>query len=247
MNSLMRKACCLCGTAVIGGLGFLEMGCAGSYEARVQISPFGILVDVTFVPLLENEQFDLDGLHYVLIYRDGKSYRFYPSKGWVFDPETGRLYQLDDESWKKLNDELQDNPLLEVSVPLPQINQPIVTREVLGIIFPTVLTGLGIPDEMISVELALEGDTPLPTLSATRWPTLDRKLFVFPNGVQGEPDDMRLELNGDPSDVLGYMAAVGVTEGETIVDGCTWKVILHNEELAEIYFNDMLFNSVSIH
>ena len=247
MHALMRKACCLCGSAAIGSFGFVEMGCAGSYDTRIQVSPLGIMIDVTFVPLLESEQYDLDGMEYFWIVREGKSYKFYPGKGWVFDPETGQLYQLDDKSWRKVVRELGGKQLqTDTAGLLPaQLNE--VARQSLGIFQPTHLDGLGIPDTTISIELSLSGDTPIPALQGFRWPTLKRQLFIFPNGEEGIADDLRLQLDGDPSDVLGYLAAVGATNAETTIDGHTWNIVVTSDDTADVFIDDVLLVTIPLH
>ncbi len=245
MIAWMRTICCTCGTILATGIGTVEMGCAGSYTLRAQITPIGGFVEITFTPLDESDQYDFDGVPYVVIIRDGKSYHFYPSSGRIVDPETGQVYQLDDPSWQRLLKELNSR---HQQAGLPQtytiINE--VDRQAFGIFTPNIKAVMGLLEEHVSMELSLDGDTPIPTLDQERWPTLHRALFVFPDGEANSPDPMRLELNGEPCDVFGYMAALGVTDGATTIDGHDWSVVFEENQWADVFIDDTLFTSVAL-
>jgi len=246
MNAWMRTICCACGTVLATGIGTVEMGCTGSYTLRAQLTPFGGFVEITFTPLEGSEQFDFDGEEYEIIIRDGKPYHFYPSSGRIIDPETGQVYQLDDPSWQRLLEALK-NPHQQAGLPRTYTQVTEAHRQAFGLFTPNSKTGIGFLDEHVSIELSLDGDTPLPTFDEGRWPTLQRSLFVFPDGVIDSPDPMRLELDGDSCDVFGYMAALGATDGTTIVDGHEWSVEFVDGQLADIYVDDTLFTSVTLH
>ena len=246
MNTWMRTVCCACSTLLATGIGTIEMGCAGSYTLHAQITPFGGFIDITFTTLDESDQYDFDGENYVIIIRDGKPYHFYPSSGRIIDPETGQVYQLDDPSWQRLLEALRNQHQHELhQSAFTTANE--VHRQTYGLFTPNLKAGMGFLDEFVSIEISLEGDTPLPLFDEERWPTLQRALFVFPDGVEGSPDPMRLELNGEPSDVFGYMAALGVTDGTAVVDHRTWSIIIDENEWADVFIDDALFTSIPLH
>lgn len=246
MNAWMRTVCWVFGTSIAVGIGTVEMGCSGSYTLRAQITPISGFVEITFTPLDQSDQYDFDGQDYVVIIHEGSVYHFYPSSGRVINPETGQVYQLDDPSWQRLLEALRNQHQL---VELPRIvtTEVEVSRQTFGMITPNLKAGMGFMSESISMKLSLEGDTPLPMFDEERWPTLERALFVFPDGVVGSPDPMRLELNGEPCDVFGYMAALGVTDGSVLIDGHDWSVLFEEDQWADVYIDETLFTSISLH
>ncbi len=246
MNAWMRLVWCACGTGVAVGFGSIAMGCSGAHTIRAQVTPLGVFVDYTFEPLIQSDQYDLDGLPYRMIKHEGISYRFYPGTGWIYDPITGRLYQLDDASWQRMLDQLGiPNQPLENSELDTSIEK--IQRETFGLCTPNLKAGMGFSDEHIAMELNLLGDTPMPFVDEDRWPSLHHELYVFPDGVQGSADQMRLELAGEPSDVLGYMASLGVTDGTTTIDGHEWSVVIVEDQWADVFMDDVLFTSVLLH
>lgn len=246
MNAWMRTICCACGTLLATGIGTIEMGCAGSYTLRARITPIGGYVEITFTPLDQIDSLDLDGQEYVIIYQNGKVYHFYPSLGIAVDPETGQVYQLDDPSWRRLLEQLQNqhgDPIYHRGLSTGDE----VHREAFGLFTPNLKAGMGFLNEYVSMEISLEGDTPLPLFDEERWPTLHRALFAFPDGVEGVPDPMRLELNGEPSDVFGYMAALGVTDGTATVGNQDWAIVFNEGQWADVFIDDTLFTAVPLH
>jgi len=248
MNAWKRTLGCATGTLLAVGIGTVELGCAGSYSVRVQITPFTAFLDLEFTPLNQSQQFDFDGEEFEIIIHEGRAYRFYPSSGRVIDPETGQVYQLDDSSWRRLLEALRNAHETQYSF-LPdtftQVNE--VQREVFALFTPNLKAGMGFMDEFVSLEVHLEGDTPLPTFDENRWPTLERSLFVFPDGISGSPDPMRLELVGEPCDVFGYMAELGATNGTSVVDQQNWSIVFDDGQWADVYVNNILFTSIPLH
>lgn len=243
-----RTLGCATSTILAIGIGTVELGCAGSYSVRVQITPFTAFLDLEFTPLNQSQQFDFDGELYEIIIHEGRAYRFYPSSGRVIDPETGQVYQLDDPSWQRLLEALKKGHEVQHSFlqdSFTQMNE--VQREAFGLFTPNLKAGMGFMDEVVALEVHLEGDIPLPTFDAERWPTLERSLFVFPDGVVGSPDPMRLELIGEPCDVFGYMAALGTTNGTSVVDQQEWSVVFDDGQWADVYINNILFTSIPLH
>jgi len=246
MNAWMRSTCCAFGTVIAIGFGTVGTGCSsGSYTLRVQVSPIGVFIELTVTPLNKFNQLDLDGLHYKIFVYEGKTYRFYPSRGWIYDPETGQLYQLDDSSWQDLLDTLRvQHQQVDIQQYYEQCKE--VKRQAFGVFTPNINACLGLLEEVVAIELSLKGDTPLPNLDE-RWPTLHRALFVFPDGVQGSPDPIRLELRGEPSDVFGYMAALGVTDGAMKIDGHDWTIVFNDDNWADVFIDETLFTSIPLH
>ncbi len=217
-------------------------------SATVQITPIGIFIDVEFTPLENGSQYDLDGESYVTIIHEGKTYRFYTRLGIVVDPVTGQMYRLDDESFQRLVKHVREEGLQPIVAENPPVSRDeSVCIQTFGLFTPNLKAGMGFMDEQVSMELSLVGDVPIPTFDGDRWPTLSRELFIFPDGIQGSPDPMRLELSGEPCDVLGYMAALGVTDGSTTIDGHEWSVVFDEDQWADVFVDDVFFTSVSFH
>jgi hypothetical protein len=72
-------------------------------------------------------------------------------------------------------------------------------------------------------------------------------LFVFPDGEIGSPDPMRLELSGEASDVIGYLAQLGVTRSGATVHGEYWTLVVDSEhEWADIFLGESFVTSISL-
>ena len=241
-----RTVCCTGSVWLTIGGGILGVGCSGTYTMRAQITPLGAHLELTYTPLEQSNQYDLDGVPYVVINLNGTTYWFYPSTGRVFNPATGQIYQLDDQSWKRVLDEL-GNQYQFVELPTTRTTQKPIQQDVFGLFTPNILAGMGFQDEYVSIEISLTGNTPLPTFNSMNWPTLERNLFVFPDGVQGSPDPMRLELNGEPCDVFGYMAALGTINARVIVDGTEWSMEFGGDEWADVFIDNTFFTSIPLH
>lgn len=246
MNVWMRSACWVCGAILSTGIGLGVLGCAGTYKVRVQLTPLGAYMDMTFTPLKEGGHYDFDGVPFVIIIHDGKPYRFYPSKGIVIDPDSGEMHQLDDPSWKQLLESLQqrNNQIIRTS---NIVKKEEVQRQCFGLFTPNLRACMGFANEYVSMELSIGGDTPIPLQDEERWPTLERSMFVFPDGVVGSPDPLRLELSGEPSDVFGYLVALGVTDGAVTVNGNQWTMAFHENQWADLFMNGTLVTSISLH
>lgn len=246
MNAWKRTLCTTYSALLTLGLGLTPMGCSsGSYSLEAQITPIGGYVRITFTPLEEGELLDLDGKEYVIVYRNGKQYRFYPSLGIIVDASNGQMYRLDDESWERVLRQLQQGigtPILHRDSPIPEE----VHRELFGLVEPNLKAGMGFMHEFVTVEIHLHGDIAIPTLDSTRWPSLQRSLFIFPDGVEESPDDLRMELVGEPSDVFGYMQSVGMTDGSANVANQHWSLLL-NEEFADLFIDDAFFTTIPLH
>jgi hypothetical protein len=246
MNAWMHTAIWTGGMILASGMSAVGTGCSsGGYTLSVQVTPLGVWVELTFSPLGHSQQYDLDGIPYQLIEFEGKWYRFYPSKGWLYDPETGQLYQLDDPSWERLLRSLKTSNHEEVFHVESHSRQE--TRTTTCVLFPSLDVAMGIPDARMYVSVHLQGDTPLPNWDVERWTTLERKLFVFPDGEVGSPDPMRLELSGEASDVVGYLAQLGVNRSGATVDGRNWTLVVDAEnEWADIYLDESLVTSIPL-
>lgn len=246
MKAWMRNVQCAFGASVVLGSGTLFLGCSGSYTTRVQISPFGVYIEATYTPLDSSSHYDLDGLRSVTFGPDGDNYRFYPSKGWVYDTASGRLVQLDDASWHQLLKLYGFREAPEILQPDVLVHEE-VQREWFGIFSPDVNSGVGLFDERVQIELNVNGDMPIPEIDERRWPSLKKNLFVFPDGIEGSPDPMRLELEGDSCDVFGYMAILGTKDVFASVDGNDWSAVFNDEQWVDVFINDTLFTSVPLH
>ena len=246
MKAWMRGIFCASGTAIAVAFCNFGLGCtSGSYTLRVRVTPLGVWMDLLIAPLDNSNQFDLDGLLYQWFDYKGKMYRYYPSKGWFYDPETGQLYQLDDPSWQHLRDNLKGAS--HVALPMEQRSSKEVARKSMGIFNTTLHAGMGFQTERVSISLHIDGDTPLPIWDVDRWSTLTRNLFVFPDGIVGSPDPMRLELSGEASDVLGYLSQLGVTQGGTTTDGTKWTILFDDDhQWADVFTDKTLFTTVPL-
>jgi hypothetical protein len=246
MSAWMRTVCCTSSVLLATGGGILGVGCAGSYTMKAQITPLGAHIELTYTPLEQNSQFDFDGMPYVVVNLNGTTYWFYPSTGRVFNPATGQVYQLDDPSWKRVLDELRNQHQFD-DLPQTHTSPKTIQQNVFGFFTPNILAGMGIQNEYVSMDISLSGNTPLPSLNPMKWPTLERNLFVFPDGTQGSPDPMRLELNGEPCDVLGYMAALGATDARVVVAGTQWRVVFQEDGWADVFIDNTFFTTIELH
>ena len=246
MNAWMRTVLGVGGMILAPGITTLGSGCStGSYTLSVQVTPLGVWVKLTFSPLEDSHQYDLDGVPYQLYEFEGKLYRYYPSKGWLYDPETGQLYQLDDPSWQRLLESLKNTN--HSSAIVESHRSKLESRTTTGVIFPSIDAAMGIFDEHICTTVHLQGDTPLPRWDVERWTSLERNLFVFPDGEAGSPDPMRLELSGEPSDVFGYLAKLGVTQSGVTVNGYCWLLAIDSDqEWADVFIGESLITSIPL-
>ncbi len=245
MNAWMRTVIGVGGMILAPGIAVLGSGCStGNYKLSVQVTPLGVWIELTFSPLEDSHQYDLDGIPYQLYKFEGKWYRFYPTKGWLYDPETGQLYQLDDPSWQRLLESLQTT---SQPVVVTEHQNTCENRTTTGVLFSSIDAAMGIPDARIISIVHIQGDTPLPQLDIGRWTTLKRNLFVFPDGEVGSPDPMRLELSGAASDVIGYLAQLGITRSGATVDGFKWTLVVdQDQEWADIFLGESLFTSIPL-
>jgi hypothetical protein len=238
---------CSTGGALLAmGGAIIGVGCSGSYTMRAQITPLGAHIELTYTPLEQNSQYDFDGIPYVVINLNGTTYWFYPSTGRVFNPETGQVYQLDDPSWKRVLDELRNQHQC-IELPQTRTTNKAIQQNVFGLFTPNILAGMGVQGEFVSMDMHLSGNTPLPLLDPVQWPTLERSLFVFPDGVAGSPDPMRLELSGEPCDVFGYMAALGTTDARVLVEGTEWCVVFEGDLWADVFIENTFVTAIPLH
>jgi len=212
----------------------------------VQVSPFGVYIEATYTPLDSRSHYDLDGLRSIPFGSGGDNYLFYPSKGWVYDHDTGRLVQLDDASWHQLLKVLGLRESIEILQPDVRVYEE-VQREHFGIVSPNINSGVGLFDERVQIELNVSGDMPVPEIDERRWPSLKKNLFVFPDGIEGSPDPMRLELEGNSCDVFGYVAAIGTKDVFASIDGNDWSAVFNDEQWVDVFVNDTLFTSIPLH
>ncbi len=233
------------GIGLIFGGGTLLIGCSGAFTVRAKATGLIIEIEAEYTPLQENA-YDLDGLEYYVIESEGVVWWFYPSGRLAYNPATGQLIRLSPATYHRL---LKLLGLRFAEEPQQHLTPTEVEtkRQFAGIFTPNFYAGMGLLDEKIQIELFVQGDMPTPVVDERRWPSLNQELFVFPDGVEGSPDPMRLELEGDSSDVFGYMAAIGVKDAFGSFDGFEWTAVFDENQWVDVFVNDSLFTSIPLH
>jgi len=236
------------GLVLIGSTGLLpscqSVGGGGTFTGTFETPLMRITIEVKFYPLGGSESIDLDMLKPKPFTFDGKNYFYYPTFGGVLDPDSGQLYQLDDPSWENFRRLFRETPGGGVPV---NFTNTVVNLKGTGILAPIWDTLLDPSTTTISITVNGSGNMVLPYWDVERWPTLDRKLFVFQDGIEGSPDPMNIEVSGEASDVFGYLAEFGLLDIETVIDGSNWSVVVdENNGIVDVFVDGVLVTSVSL-
>lgn len=187
-------------------------------------------------------KYDLDTGYKIVEYGE-KKYKYYLEQQCLYDPLTSRLYRLDDQIVQTVMDSL---PTTFVKDNFSEINyNDESTMQIIGEFSPIAASRASVLDSKIEFTLWLNGTLPIPAFDCERWPSLDRQIFVFPDGLVGSPDTMTLILTGELCDVFGYMAELGVVEGNSIIDGNECSLFIDDEgQWADLFINDVLLCSI---
>lgn len=234
------------GSVLVSTFGMLSVGCASHYfQGVIEGTPFSLRLKITIIPVGVLDQLDLDELPYIEIEHEGQIYRFYPSRGLLYNPITGRLYQLDDSSLQKLLRELGLNGhnLIEFALD-PQDAEDRVVSGQFKIGEDAIF---GTANSWVGVKVSLQGDVPIPEWDVARWPTLDREMYIFPDGIEGSPDPIRVDLSGEAVDVFGYLVELGVQEGDAPSSEGNWHFVVdHETGMIDIFMDETLFTAIPI-
>jgi hypothetical protein len=189
--------------------------------------------------------FDLDSKKYAYVGLSNLSCKYFFDNDCVYEEESHQLFLNDDPLWSEFyeNSELRSHITTEDQYLFSIPNG----LEIEGNFSTLFGISTGPQSGHVEVSVNLEGGSPIPFWDTYRWQTLDRKLFLFPDGVYGNPDPIVMRLTGEANDVFGYLFEVGITEGSAIVDGNLWEVCIDQTgECADIFVNDILINSISL-
>ncbi|MBC8202747.1 MAG: hypothetical protein H8E91_02855 [Planctomycetes bacterium] len=216
----------------------------GTFEGEVITPLVRITGDFTLFPIGDPRAIDIDGLIPTPITFNGDDYFYYPSTGWILNPATGQFFQLDDPTWQKFRREFRGTSFGGRSG-----DRTSATFELKGTgqMTPMWNAVLDPSTAEISISLVCYGDMVLPIWDTQRWPSLHRNLFVFPDGIEGSPDPMNMELSGDACDVFGYLAAFGLLEMDTTMNQTNWFAVVDEEnELVDIFVEDVLLTTIEL-
>jgi len=214
----------------------------GTIHGVIETPLMRITIDVQFYPVGLPDNLDLDALDPNEFIFNGKHYNYYPTFGGVVDPESGQLYQLDDPSWEKFKRVFRETNIRSGNG--DRISSTIETKGT-GQCKAMWNAVLDPSTTEISISLAGTGDMVLPYWDIERWPSLHRNLFVFPDGIEGSPDPINIEVSGDACDVFSYLVEFGLQEMDTTIHETNWIAIVDEEnELVNIFIEDVLLTTI---
>ncbi len=200
--------------------------------------------DFTIIPIGDPRNIDLDALKPTPIEFDGDDYFYYPATGWILDPETGQFYQLDDPSWEKFRRKFRGTNLGGRD---GDWTRATFETKGTGQMMPMWNAVLDPSSGEISISLVGYGDMALPYWDTERWPSLHRNMFVFPDGIEGSPDPINIELVGDACDVFGYLVEYGLLEIDTTINQTNCVAVVDEEnELVDIFVEDVLLTTIEL-
>ncbi|MBC8522844.1 hypothetical protein H8D29_02850 [PVC group bacterium] len=230
------------GMGVTGIVGIMPS--CQNIHGEVQTPFIRASLDVEFFPMSVPENIDLDALKPLEFMFDGVEHLYYPSFGGVRNPETGRMYQLDDKTWgefERLFRESRDGGLSE-----PR-SSVVVNLKASGSLVSKWESLLDPFSSELSIVLNGSGDMVLPFWDVDRWPTLERALYISPDGVRGSADPMTIEVSGEACDVFGYLADFGLLEIESRIDGSNWSAIVdESASVVDIFVDETFVTSFSL-
>lgn len=175
---------------------------------------------------------------------DGREMKYYPGLGGVHDPATGEFIRSDDPVWPLFN-------LPTLGTPWGGQTEPAVVQveNFIGsvFIFPAWSALFDASSTELRVVVNGTGDMALPHWDVQRWRTLQRTLFVFPDGMRGSADPMTVEVSGTASDVFGYLNDLGLLNIDACVDGSNWSIVFDsNNQLVDIFVDESFVISISL-
>jgi len=201
--------------------------------------------DKIFSPNQSQVYFDLDCKEFESITLDGCSYNHFYNLDCLYVEESQQLILNDNPFWQNFFDthSIPTCPTLSKGY----VFHPMQESNISGTITPS----LGLASESlvgdVEVTVNLEGGSYIPSWDSSRWQTLNRQLFLFPDGVQGTPDPINMKVSGKPCDVFGYLYEVGIKEGTATVDGDAWAFYIDDlGTWVDVYIGNTLFTSVSL-
>ena len=189
--------------------------------------------------------FDLDSKEFARVGLSDFAYKYYFDNDCVYAEESHQLFLNDDPSWSVF---FANSALRSHITPQHQYSFSIADElELDGYFSMAFDITPDLHSSLIELTIRLQGGSPIPFWDTTRWQTLERELFLFRDGVCGNPDPIVMRLTGEANDVLGYLYEVGIEEYTSIVEDNIWDVFIDDEgECADVFVNDILFNSIAL-
>ncbi|MDP7005647.1 MAG: hypothetical protein QF718_05500 [Phycisphaerales bacterium] len=227
------------GTAFAIGFCLIGTGCLESvkveWEASGRLDYHKSIVDIP-------SKYDLDVEHTAVEF-DGKKYNYYASQQCLHNQLTSELFRKDDPSIKHLFESLPKLTCVE-TVDVEDMNNSSAVN-VCGSVSRIISSEQDSLSSQIEAAIYLDSKYPIPVWDVDRWPSLDRQIYVFPDGIVGNSDSLNLILTGELCDVFGYMAELGVTQGTAMIDDDVCSLFIDDEGLwADVFVNDVLFGSI---
>jgi len=229
-------------SGIMVGSAFLS-GCtsSGKVYGTFETPLMRITLELDYYQISAPEFLDLDVLKPKPFLFEGKEFFYYPTFGGIFDADTGELFQLEDPSWEQFK---RLFPRSNDGSPQNNFISEIVDTKGSGQLIPMWDTVLDPSSTEVSISVQVSGDMVFPTWDVERWPTLDRRMFIFPDGIEGSPDPMNISLSGEASDVFGYLAEFGLLTLYTCIDGSNWDVVVsENDGVVDVFVDDTLVTS----
>ncbi|MDP7008435.1 MAG: hypothetical protein QGI78_02585 [Phycisphaerales bacterium] len=173
-----------------------------------------------------------------------RTYDYYQEFGGIHDRITGEFIRSDHPVWPDLG-------LPTLGTPWAQdddvLRSDATTVSGSACAAPTWNAMVNPEETELSIALHCSGDMLVPFWDVERWPTLDRVLYVFPDGVRGSADPMTIEVSGRADDVLGYLTESGLETINAHIDGSYCEVFIHEtSDVADVYVDDVLISSIEL-
>jgi hypothetical protein len=258
MKARMQLVLGVCGMVFALGIGVFGTGCSANAKGKLRFKNrhHSLSVDLSsgvmqyeyqkLFTVAQQLNFDLDSKSYIPFVLNNKEYNYYAESDCLFVEETNELIIRDNPSWDSFFE--NESNLLKLTHQSNYVFTTLQGREVKGTYLQSVDLSTVFQNEILEVTISLHGGAPIPDWDVERWPSLERKLFLFPDGIVGSPDPISVRLHGEASDVFGYLYEIGIGEGSFSVDDNDWVVQFDDNGLwADVFVNDVLFRSVLMH
>ena len=259
MKARMQLVLGVCGMVFALGIGVVGTGCSSNAKGKIRFKNkhHSLSFDVStgmvqyeyqklFTVSDEPVNFDLDCKSYVPFVLNNKEYGYYSESDCLFVKDTNELFIHDDPAWESYFENESD--LLQPTGQSSYVFTSLQGKDVFGTYLQSVDLSPAFQNETFEVTISLHGGAPIPAWDVDRWPSLLRKLFLFPDGIAGSPDPIAIRLDGEASDIFGYLYEIGVVEGSFSVEDNDCVVQFDGDGVwADVYVNDVLFRSILMH
>jgi hypothetical protein len=219
----------------------LLSGCEELRQAKFRAGVgYGIASENGYI----NGRLDLDMPFARQVNFENRTFNFYPTQGGMHDPLNGEFIRSDNPVWNQLG-------LPTAGTTWGGATNEIAKNETTLIgtvfIFPTWETLLEASTSEVTIILQGSGEMAVPFWDVDRWPTLNRTLYVFPNGIRASVDPINIEVSGNACDVFGYLAEFGLLNIDACINDSNWFVIVNeNNSTVEIFVENILLTTFAL-